>query len=68
MVTVTWTVPLPGGLTAVIWVGLLILKLLATVEPNETRVAPVKPEPRMVITSPPVGDPLVGSMLDTDGR
>ncbi len=66
VVTVTSTVPLPAGLVAVIWVSLLNVKL-ATVEPNETPVASVKPEPVMVTLVPPAADPLVGLMLVTDG-
>ena len=53
VVTVTSTVPLPAGLTAVIWVSLLTLKLAAAVAPNETLVALVKPVPVMVTLVPP---------------
>jgi hypothetical protein len=70
VVTVTSTVLFspPAGLTAVIWVGLSILKLLAGFLPKETPVTPIKPEPWIVTEVPPSGDPLVGSMLDTTGK
>jgi len=67
VVTVTSTVPLPAGLVAVIWVSLLTMMLLAGVAPNETLVAPVKPEPVMVTLVPPAAGPLAGLTLDTDG-
>ena len=70
VVTVTSTVgqELPAGLTAVIWVSLLNLKLVAAVVPNETLVALVKPVPVMVTLVPPLLDgSLVGLMLVTVG-
>ncbi len=68
VVTVTSTLPLlPAGLTTVIWVSLSTLKLLAVVEPNETLVAPVKPEPVIVTLVPPAAGPLVGVIPDTIG-
>ena len=66
--TITSTIPLPAGLTAVIWVSLLIMKLVAAVEPNETPVAQVKPLPEIVTLVPPLAGPLVGLMLVTDGE
>lgn len=68
VVTVTSTVPLPAGLTAVIWVSLSTVKLLVAVEPNETLVALVKLEPVMVTVVPPATGPLVGVTDFTDGR
>jgi len=65
VVTVTSTVPLPAGLVAVILVSLLTVKLLDAVGPNETLVAPVKPEPVMVTLV--LADPIGGLMPDTDG-
>ena len=72
VVTVTSTVPLPAGLTAVIWVSLLTVKLVAIVEPtstasNETLVAQVNPVPVRVTLVPPASGPLVGLMLLTEG-
>ncbi len=67
VVTVTSTVPLPAGLVAVIWVSLLTVKPLAAVGPNETPVAPMKPEPVIVTLVPPAAGPLVGLMPDTVG-
>src|SRR5450759_3928955 len=67
VVTVTWTVPLPVGLTAVIWASLSSETIVAAVAPNETPVAPVKPEPLMVTVVPPLAGPLVGLILDTNG-
>jgi len=67
VVMITSTVPLPAGLVAVIWVSLLTVKLLAAAPPNETPVAPVKPEPLMVTLVPPAAGPLDGLMPDTVG-
>lgn len=65
--TVTSTVPLPGGLVAVISVSectvitaLTLLKL--------TSVAPVKPLPVMVTLLPPAPVPLAGEIAVTCGR
>lgn len=52
-VTVTWTVPVPGGVLAVICVSLTRMKLVP-LGPNLTLVAPVKPEPVMVTLVPPL--------------
>ena len=41
------TAPLPAGVTAVIWVAELTVKLAAAVAPNFTAVAPVKLVPVM---------------------
>jgi len=64
LVTVTWTVPMPAGERAVIWVELLTVTFSAEVLPNFTAVAPMKFVP--VITTlvdeasrPDVGDSVV---------
>jgi hypothetical protein len=71
VVTVTSTVPLPaglaGGLTAVIWVSLLNVKLLAGTVPNSTFVAPVKSRPVIMTVVFPAAGPNVGEMLVTVG-
>ena len=67
VVTVTWTVPLPAGLTAVIWVAEMTLKEAAFVLPNRTAVAPVKLVPVTVTDVPPAVGPLVGLMPETAG-
>ena len=67
VVTVNVTIPLPAGLVAVICVSLSTVKLLAAVPPNETPVAPVKPDPLIVTVVLPAAGPLVGLMLDTVG-
>jgi hypothetical protein len=64
-VTVTSTVPVPAGETAVIFVSLLTVNDVAAVVPNSTVVAPVKPLPRTVTLVPPDGEPEVGLMLVT---
>ena len=48
VVTVTSTVPVPAGLSAVIVVALTTVKLVAGVVPKSTAVAPVKPVPVIV--------------------
>jgi hypothetical protein len=69
-VTVTSTVlpPVPAGETAVIWVSLTTLKLVAGVEPKLTAVAPVKLIPVIVTTAPPVASPDAGETDVTMGR
>jgi hypothetical protein len=67
VVTVTFTVPVPAGLTAVIEVAELTVKLVAAVVPNCTAVAPVKPVPVTVTLLPPAVGPLVGLMPVTVG-
>jgi len=67
VVTVTWTVPLPAGLIAVIWMSLSTVMCIAAVAANETPVAPVKPEPVIVTVVPPPAGPLAGPILDTIG-
>jgi hypothetical protein len=67
VVTVTSTMPDPAGETAVTSVSETTLKLVATVDPKLTPVAPVKPEPVMVTDVPPAVGPDVGEMPETDG-
>jgi hypothetical protein len=67
VVTVTFTVPAPAGLTAVIEVAEFTVKLVAAVTPNCTAVAPMKPVPATVTLLPPAVGPLVGLMPVTVG-
>ena len=60
VVTVTPTIPLPAGLSAVIVVSLTTVTFVAGVVPKSTAVAPVKPAPVIVTNVPPVVGPLVG--------
>jgi hypothetical protein len=53
VVTVTWTVPVPAGLVAVIWVSESTAMAVASVSPNLTSVAPVNPFPVIVTLVPP---------------
>ena len=66
-VTVTFTIPVPGGLSAVIEVSLTTVKFVAGVVPKSTAVAPVKPVPVMVTNVPPDAGPDDGLMLVTTG-
>ena len=69
VVTLTSTVPAASvGETAVIEVAELTVKLVASVEPNLTEVAPVNPTPVMVTVVPPPTGPRVGDSLVTAGR
>jgi hypothetical protein len=67
VVTVTSTVPVPAGETAVIDVVEFTVKLVAPVEPNFTAVAPVKLVPPIVTDVPPVSKPVVGLRFVTVG-
>ena len=60
VVTVTSTMPVPGGLSAVIWVSLTIVKFVAAVVPKSTAVAPVNPAPLSITSVPPAAVPLIG--------
>ena len=60
VVTVTSTLPLPLGDTAVIELAELTTKLAAAVLPKSTAVAPVNLEPEMLTLVPPADDPLGG--------
>ncbi len=57
-----WAEAAWAGETAVIWVSESTVKLEATVQPNLTTVAPVKPEPVMVMVVPPAVVPDVGEI------
>ena len=57
MVTVTFTTPVPAGLTAVIVVALTTVTPVAAVGPKATAVAPVKPVPVIVTKMPPAVGP-----------
>ena len=65
--TVTSTVPVPAGLSAVIEVSLTTVTLVAGVAPKSTAVAPVKPVPVIVTGVPPASVPLVGLKAVTVG-
>ena len=60
VVTVTSTVPDPGGLVAVIWVALETAKVPAAAVPNLTALAPPKLVPVSVTVVPPALGPLFG--------
>jgi hypothetical protein len=60
VVTVTFTVPVPGGLSTVIEVSLTTVKFVAGVVPKSTSVAPVKAVPVIVTRVPPDCGPVVG--------
>ena len=60
VVTVTFTVPVPAGLSAVIVVLLTTVRSVAGVVPKSTTVAPVKPVPAIVTEVPPAAGPLAG--------
>ena len=53
VVTVTSTVPVPAGLSAVIVVSLTTVRFVAGVVPKSTAVAPVKLVPVIVTRVPP---------------
>ena len=67
VVTATDTELLPAGETAVIWVAVLTVKLVASVPPNVTEDAPVKFVPVMMTEVPPAAGPDVGARLVTVG-
>ena len=60
VVTVTFTTPVPAGLSAVIEVSLTTVTFVAAVVPKSTAVAPVKPVPVIVTRVPPAAGPVVG--------
>jgi len=64
--TVTSTVPLPGGLVAVISLSELTV-ITALTPPKSTAVASAKPLPVMVTLSPPVPAPVTGETAVTTG-
>ena len=60
-VTVISTVPgVPAGTIAEMELSVMTLKLVAGLNPKSTAVASVKPLPVIVITFPPLMDPLDG--------
>jgi hypothetical protein len=63
VVTVTSTLPIPGGDVAVIWVGLTTLNAPAAAPPNLTAVAPDKLVPVIVTLVPPAAGPEFGDTL-----
>jgi hypothetical protein len=67
VVTVTLTVPVPAGLTTVIWVAETTTTLVPAVAPKSTAVAPVKLVPVRVTEVPPVERPLLGDTAVTLG-
>ena len=67
VVTVTSTVPVPAGSTAVICVAETTVTLVAGVVPKSTAVAPLKTVPVMVTVVPPATGPEVGLMSVTTG-
>ena len=67
VVTVTCLVPDPAGLTATILVEDLMLKVAASVSPNDTFFAARKPVPVMVTEVPPLGVPEDGFSAFTVG-
>jgi hypothetical protein len=64
VVTVTSTVPIPGGLVATICESELTANQLAGRSPKVTAVAPEKPPPVMVTGVPPVAGPDAGLTPD----
>ena len=67
VVTVTFTVPVLAGLSAVIVVLLTTVTSVAAFVPKSTTVAPVKLVPVIVTEVPPAAGPLVGLRLVTAG-
>ena len=67
VVTVTSTVPVPGGAVALIWVGPSTLMSVAGVLPNSTSVAPERSVPVIVTLVPPAAGPWSGSTAVTAG-
>src|SRR5215472_10460336 len=65
VLTVTFTVPLPGGLTALIWVSASTLNVVAAVLPKDTSVVRAKPLPLITTFVPPTCGPLTGVMRVT---
>jgi hypothetical protein len=67
VVTLTSTVPVPDGDTAVICVEELTVKPDALVAPNVTAVAAVNPVPVIVTDVPPAVGPVVGEIDEIVG-
>ena len=68
VVTVTATVPVPGGEVAEIEVDELTVTLAALLEPNLTAVAPLRFVPVIVTAVPPAAGPPVGLIAVTVGE
>ena len=68
VVTVTSTVPVAAGATAVIWLALFTVKLCAGAVPKLTAVVPVKLIPEIVTEVPPWVDPELGLTAVTVGE
>jgi hypothetical protein len=67
VVTVMFTVPVPAGATARIWLSLSTWKLVAAAVPNMTVVAPDSPEPKILTALPPSVEPELGAIDATLG-
>ncbi len=67
VVTVTSTVPVPAGLSAVMVLSLTTVTFVAAVVPKSTTVAPVNPVPVIVTSVPPAAGPVVGERPVTTG-
>ena len=64
VVTATDVAPAPpAGVTAVIWVSPVTVKLVAALPPKVTALAPVRPVPVIVTLVPPAVDPELGVAL-----
>ncbi len=66
VVTVMLTLPLPGGLAAVICVPESV-PIVPAAPPKLTPVAPARPVPPIVTAVPPLGIPESGETLMTNG-
>jgi hypothetical protein len=67
VVTVTWTVPVPAGLVAVIIVRLSTVTLVALADPKETVEPFTNPVPLIVTVVPPASGPVDGETDVTVG-
>ena len=67
VVTVTSSVPAPGGLAVVMVVLFTTVNAATEVPLNFTTVAPVNPVPEMVTDVPPLPGPVNGATLLTVG-
>ena len=66
--TLTSTVPaLPAGLLSTIWLAVSLVKVVTTVVPKSTAVAPARFVPVMVTFVPPANGPAAGLMPVTVG-
>ena len=67
VVAVTFTVPVPEGEIALIWLALVTLTFVEDVLPKWIEVPSVKLDPVIVTDVPPVVGPLEGLTPVTDG-